>query len=140
MARQSIPLSDINAEFNENTEPRDDKLIELLKLAYSHQLDCQSAIIPLELIKPFSSYQRAISEVVYRNFITDYEAGKPWDLLVYKEGDSYVMSDDYNSYYLYLRLKASMALCTVIDPTPDARIKYLGQPFKLPPPTAEIIE
>lgn len=140
MSGQGIPLSDVNAEFNEDTEPRDDKLIELLKLAYSHQLDCQNAIIPLDLIKPFSDYQRVIDEVFYRNFITDYEAGKPWHLLVYKEGDKYIMSDDYNSYYLYLRLKASVALCTVIDPTPDDRIKYLGQPFKLPPPTAEIIE
>lgn len=140
MDEQSIPLSKLHAEFNENTEPKDEKLLALLKLAYTQQIDCQAAIVPIERIKPFSDYQPKIAEVITNQFVADYQAQNPWPLYVYKEGDAYIMSDDYVSYYIYKGLNLPEAMCIVLGPKPDPNVQYIGEPYKLQPPSAKEIQ
>ncbi len=135
-----IPMSQINGDFSEDTEPKDDRLIELLGLAYAHKIDCQLAIIPMTMIKPFSDFKPGITEAMRAKFVEDYETLKPWQVYVYAKDGMYIMSDDYLSYYLYLELKLPEALCVILDAKPDDRIQAIDEPFKLPLPTAEIID
>ncbi len=135
----NIPLSQINADFTEDTEPKDEHLIELLGKAYREEIDCQLAIVPMTLIKPFSDFTPVITEVFREKFVKDYKAGEPWQLYVYRKDDAYIMSDDYTSYFLYKEFDCPEAMCLIIDPTPNEAITFIGEPFKLPLPTAEII-
>jgi hypothetical protein len=138
----SISLSDItNADFSETTEPRDDYLIELLGRAYRGEIDCYIAVIKLEAIKPFSDYKPTISNDYRNHFNKKYKQGSPPQLYVYEKDGEIIMSDDYNSYFLYKELGAEEAVCVAIGPIDNVPgVLMVGKPFKLPKPTAEMIE
>jgi len=138
---QNIPLSQIKADFTDQTEPQDDRLIELLKRAYTQQIVCRQATISLGNITPYSDYRPTISEAFRKHFQQTLEAGQPMSLLVYEQDGHFVMGDDYSAYSLYKEAGITSVPCTILDPG-DAALKLLdiSEPFYLELPTAEIID
>lgn len=133
-----MQLSDItNADFTEDTEPRDERLIELLGQAYQSEIMCTMAIANINAIKPFSDFKPSISEEYRNYFIKKAEAGEPPALHVYANDGKLIMSDDYNAFYLHKDQGLTQAVCIVIGETPSIEgVEYHGDPFKLPLPTA----
>ncbi len=138
MTDDTIDISDIDVTFGGDNEPQDKYLMELLKQAFSGAIMCREAIVPIKLIKPFSDFTPKISEAYRQEFIAAYTNRKPPELYVYEKDDVFIMSDDYISYYLYLEVNSSHAICVIIGQSSiENGVKY-GPEFKLPPPTIEI--
>lgn len=134
-----MKLSDIkNADFTDDTEPRDERLIELLKLAYTHQITCRMAMAEMDAIKPFSDFQPKVSDAYRAHFEVKARDDVPPSLHVYAKDGKLIMSDDYNAFAMYKDLGFHRAVCTVIGDTPEIEgVEYLGEPFLMPPPTVE---
>ncbi len=129
-----------NADFTEDTEPRDDRLMELLTQAYKGEILCTMAIANIEVIQPFSAFKPTISKEYRTYFTKKAQGGLPPALHVYAKDGKLIMSDDYGSFSLYQELKMPQAVCIVIGETPDiVGIEYTGEQFRLPLPTAEEI-
>lgn len=135
-----IKISDIqNAEFSDDTEPKDNQLMELLKLAYTQKIYCRNVIVAIDKVVPFSDYKPNVSDAYMRYFMEKYQAGQPPGMLVYQRNDGkFVMSDDYNAYYMYKQVGADMVICQVLDAenAPEGVIEssdpyYMGLPSVL---------
>ena len=64
-----VNISDIqNAGFSDDTEPKDDQLMDLLKLAYTKKIYCRTVIVAIENVVPFSDYEPSISEYYAQYF------------------------------------------------------------------------
>lgn len=125
-----------NIKIKWEDEPKDNKLIELLKLAYTGELLVKIALIKAEGIVPFSDYKPATS-AKYKQYFEDLESqGKPPLLFVYPKNNFFVMSDDYNAYYLYKEKNYSTIGCLVLGEPIGEYVIECSEPFKLPPPTA----
>ena len=114
---KTINISDIkNTGFSDDTEPKDDRLMELLKLAYTKKIYCRTVLVSIDNVVPFSDYQPNIGED-YANYFTEkYQAGKPPGMLVYQREDGkFVMSDDYNAYFMYTQVGSDKVICQVLD-------------------------
>lgn len=137
----NIPIDQLNADFTDDTEPRDDRLIELLKQAYTQKIACRRATIGLTDIHPYSNYRPVVSESFRRHFTELLESDQPMPLLVYEKGGRYIMSDDYSAYSLYLENKVEPVSCIILDPSNvSLKLPNISEPFYLQLPTAEIIE
>lgn len=137
---EMFDISNINLTFGGENEPHDDHLSELLKSAYKGEVNCRKAVIPMDLIKPFSSFEPKINEEYSNHFMEAYQNNLPPDLLVYEKDGNFIMSDDYNAYFMYRFIKAKSAVCTVIgESTITDGIEY-GPEFKMQLPTLEAIE
>lgn len=137
---EMMDISNIDAGFGGDNEPHDEQLSELLKKAYSGEINCHKAMVPIDMIKPFSQYKPSINQDYETNFLEVFKANIPPDLLVYEKDGRFIMSDDYNAYLMYKKVGAESALCTVIgDPTISESVKY-GPPFKLQLPTLQVSE
>lgn len=122
----------IDNSFN-GKPPRDDYLISLLKKAYSGKLKCYITIIKSKGIKPYSDY---IPEIREQDLKTIIDTQPP--IYVYPKNDVFVMSDDYYSYYSYLKLGFKKIPCVVLGKPIGKYIVELSEPFNLPPPNIEI--
>ncbi len=137
--RDMINISNIDLIFGGENEPHDEHLSELLQQAYIGAIDCRQAIVPIELIVPFSSFVPPADASYANRFIEAYKAGTPPSLYVYEKDGVFIMSDDYTAYAMYKTIDAKLARCTVIgDATINNGVEY-GPPFKLPLPTFETI-
>ena len=135
-----MDISQINSDFTEDTEPKDDKLMGLLKQAYTGEILCTMAVAKLEAIKPFSDYKPTIADAFRNRFVQKAQAGTPPPIYVYAEGGKLIMSDDYNSFALYNELNMPEAICIVLCETPQIDgVVYHGDPFKMPPPSIELL-
>lgn len=135
-----MDISQIKSGFSEDTEPCDNKLMELLKQAYTGDVLCIMAIADIDLIQPFSGYHPKMDKQYYeymkKKFTNKDET--PPALFVYFDEGKLVMSDNYVAYWLYKELNYSEALCVVVGDSPEIEgVTYQGEPFKLPPPTLE---
>jgi hypothetical protein len=131
-----MDISQINSDFTEDTEPKDDKLMGLLKKAYMGEILCTMALAKLEAIKPFSDYKPIISDAYRNDFVKQTKDAIPSPMYVYAEDGKLIMSDDYLTYYLYKELNMSDVICIVIGETPPIDgVIYHGKPYKLPLPS-----
>jgi hypothetical protein len=125
----------INSSLTENIEPKDEKLIALLKKAYKGEVYCRMAVADMSVIQPFSDYQVTISDE-YRNYFKEQsmdDGGSPPSLCVYAQDGKLIMSDDYSAYAMYKELKKPKAICMVVGDTPPMNgVVYHGEYFKLP--------
>lgn len=129
-----IDLSKIRVKFGGDNEPRDQKLIDLLKDAYSENLLVRTALIKIESIYPFSTFKPKTSEE-YRKYFEELEKqGSPPPIYVYPFKDHFIMSDDYNAYYLYKEKKYSKIICVLLGDSNSVGIIEKSDLFKLPPP------
>lgn len=116
-ANKTIKISDIkDADFRDKTEPKDERLMELLKQAYAKKIYCRVAIIPFESIVPFSNFRPTITDDYVRYFNAKYATNRPPSILVYQREDGkFVMSDDYKAYFLYKQLNLYNIVCQILD-------------------------
>ena len=132
-----IDIDQIQTSFGGDNEPKDEHLIDLLMKAYQGKILCKKAIIPMGLIQPFSEFEPPHDDNYTKYFMIKYEAINPPELLVYEKDGRFIMSDDYNAYYMYKKIEAMHAICTVIgDTTLSDGVTY-GAEFKMPPPSIE---
>lgn len=134
-----MKISDIaNADFTEDTEPRDDYLIELLKQAYKGDTLCTMAMAEMDTIKSFSDFKPTVSAQYRAYFESKARDDVPPPLHVYAKNGKLIMSDDYNAYTMYNELGFHRAVCIVLGETPAIEgVEYHGDPFVMPPPTVE---
>lgn len=130
-----------NADFAEDTEPRDEHLLDLLKKAYSEEISSRYAIADMSVIRPYSNFVPDIRESFRREFRALLEDGAPPALHVYMQDGALIMSDDYNSYWMYKELGLEQAICIVIGNTPAlAGVDYYGGPFHLSRPEVKLVD
>lgn len=137
-----INISDIkNAGFSDDTEPKDDRLMELLKLAYTKKIYCRTVLVAIDSVVPFSDYRPNVSEDYAKYFKKKYQANRPPEMLVYQRDDGkFVMSDDYNAYFMYKQVGAEKVICQVLDAenTPEGAIEA-SDPYYMELPGMEQI-
>lgn len=138
--REMMDTSKIDLTFGGNNEPHDDRLSELLKRATTGEIDCRKAAVPMDFIEPFSLFEPSINEGYFRHFIEAYKANNPPDLLVYEKDGKFVMSDDYNAYFMYKSVGAASAICTVIGESMITDGVEYGPRFKMQLPILESAE
>lgn len=135
---EMMDISKIDTSFGGDNEPHDEYLSVLLGKAYKGELDCRKAVVKLDLIKPYSDFTPNITDDYSKRFLDRYKDMTPSDLLVYEKDGVFIMSDDYNAYFMYKEIEAVNAICTVIgDTTISEGVKY-GKPFKMQMPTLEM--
>lgn len=135
-----MDISKIKVKFGGKNEPKDKKLLELLKRAYKGELLVRVALIKTEGIKPFSDFKPEISEEFRNNFDYKEKQGNPSLIYVYPSNEIFIMSDDYRSYYLYKEKNYPKIICVLLG---DAESEYIiekSEPFKLPPPKVEVLD
>lgn len=133
---KTVKISDINSKFGGNSAPKDEKMIELLKEAYSGKLLAQVAMIKIEGIKPFSDFKPQISNE-FRSYFEELEKqGNPPPLYVYPKDGYFVMSDDYNGYHLYMEKNYQKIVCVVLGDADGSLVLEKSEPFQLPLPTS----
>lgn len=135
-----MDISKLDTSFGGDKEPHDEHLSELLSKAYRGEIDCRTAIVSLDIIKPFSDYKPTISDAYASRFLEAYNTNSPPDLYVYEKEDVFIMSDDYNAYFMYKEVEATHAICTVIGESKITKGVEYGKSFKLQMPTIEMSE
>jgi len=136
---KTIKASDIHIEFGGKNPPKDDYFIQLFTQSQKGELLCHMAIIKIEGIKPFSDYKPEISERYRKWFERKIAAHSSPPIYVYPKDDMFIMSDDYDAYNLYLEKGYKEMLCVVLGEAKGPFAIEKGKPFKLPPPTVEIM-
>ena len=125
---KTVKASDISVNSN---VPRDNYFIELYKKALKGDILCQIALIKIEGIKPFTGYEPKISEDYRSYFETQEKEGKPPMLHVYFKDDAFVMSDDYNAYFMYVEKGYKEVGCIVLGEVTGTYVLEKGKLFKL---------
>lgn len=98
---------------------KDEKLIELIMLAREGKIPVYTAIVDINKLKPFCDYKPKkesfdkTKEYLRKNI----EKHEPPLLHVYQEGDYLIMSDDYNSYFMYLEEEFKKVPCIIFGET-----------------------
>lgn len=129
-----MKISDIKVNFGGKHGPKDEKLIDLLRKAYSGEILCFVATIKSDYIKPFSDFKPETSAGFEKYFLDKEKTGTPPPLYVYLENGKFIMSDDFNSYYLYKKLNYQYIPCIVLGEAESNGISVKSDPFKLPTP------
>lgn len=132
-----IDISQINAGFEEI--PRDEKMLDLLGKAYRGEISCYHALIATKGIQPFSDYKPDICPEMINWFEKKFEQWPGPEIFVYENDGKFIMSDDYNAYYLFLEHKVKEIPCVIMGESGIKYVLYKSEPFKLPPPTIEVI-
>ena len=135
-----MPTINVSDIIIKNGAPWDEYLIELLKKAYKGEIQCYIAVLNIEGIKPFSDYKPEISEKDREHFGQDLSEEKFPQIFVYPKSNMFIMSDNYNTYYLYKDKGIKQVLCVILGEAESPFILDKGKPFKLPPPTLEVTE
>ena len=126
-----IDASKITVKFGGKYSPKDEKFISLYKKALTGKLKCTLAVINIKGIKQFSDYQPKISKD-FKDYFTKRIEKKDYPKIhVYPEGDHFIMSDDYSSYYLYLNQGFNQILCLVMGKATGEHVHTKSKPFKL---------
>jgi hypothetical protein len=113
--RLPVPSFELHPEL---TPPDDPQLIQLLQSALSGNIPVYFAAIPLRLIRPFSTTYDPRRHPVGRQLIADVQ--EQWEqqvfqqLIVYQQGDAFIMSDDYAVYYAALAGNPDYVPCWVL--------------------------
>jgi len=110
--------------------PTDKKLLDLLKKAYKGEILCHTCIIKLDAIAPYSDFKPKISKKFLDYFCDKLEEGE-LSLYVYQVKNNFIMSDNYNSYYLYKAMNHESVKCIAIgNPTGD-QVVAKSEPYVL---------
>ena len=126
-----MDITKLDPLFDETTEPKDENLMALLKKAYTGKIKCRKAVIPMELIKPFSDFTPEMFQEYADRFVSLYREGTPPEMYVYEKDGAFIMSDDYNAYTMYKLIEAPTVLCVVLGKTTiESGVAY-GPSFKL---------
>lgn len=129
-----IDTSKIQVKFGGENEPKDNKLIELLKNAYRGKSLVRMVLIKIEGIRPFSDFKPQTSKE-YRDYFENAEKKNlPPPVYVYPEKGYFIMSDDYNAFYLYKEKGYRKIMCVLLGESESEHIVEKSKPFQLPAP------
>jgi hypothetical protein len=139
---KKIDLSEAEIDFGENDEQKDEKLIKLIMACHKKEVACRMALVEFDFIKPFTDYKPEIDEKIKRHFLKKLQNRDFMKLLVYQEGDKFVMSDDYNAYYFYKEIDLKKIPCVVIGEIKNKKgVLKMGEEFYLEgPPSVDVVE
>ncbi len=137
--KTNIKLSDIKVKFGGKNPPKDKKCIELFMKAHQGQIPAYWGMIDIEGIKPFSNYRPETSQAFIDNIHQKLKSGDLPSLYVYPENKLFIMSDDYNLYYIYLYSGYKKLPCFILGEPTGKYISDLTGPIKLPKLEAEVI-
>lgn len=132
-------LNDFKIEPNPNI-PTDQKLIGLLKRAYTGDLHCYKALIKFDAIKPFSNYTPEITKKDLDRFAQEEERKEFHYIFVYQDEEKFIMSDDYSAYNCYKIMGYKEIPCVVLGEPTGESILLKGNPFLLEPPQIKIVK
>lgn len=124
---------------NKNLPPKDEKLAQLVKQAHAKEIKCHIAVIRWEGIKHFSDFQPKISNDFAALFLNKLRTGSPPQLLVYQDGNDFIMSEDYAKYYLYKQLEEPFVRCVVLGDPSSTYVVAKGEPFDFYAPTVTVV-
>lgn len=130
-----MDVSKVKTKFGGKNLPKDEYFLTLYGKAYQHIIDCHMAVIPMDKIVPFSGYKPKVSSEYRKYFMDLFAKDKPPPMHVYEKDGHFVMSDDYNAYFMYKEVKNPVAICLVLGPTTIKDGVTYGPAFKLQPPS-----
>lgn len=133
-----IKLFDIKIKFGGKNLPKDKTFLELYKKAFKGEIQTYWGIVSIDGIKPFSSYHPEISQDFIDRFHQKVNSGDLSSMYVYLQDDKYVMSDDYNLYYIYLYSGYKKIPCYILGEAEDKYISDKVGPIKLPELQVEV--
>ena len=132
-------MNDFKIKPNPNI-PIDQKMMDLLKQAYTKDFSCYKAIIKFEVIKPFSDYVPELTRGELDRFEQEEKRSEFHYIFVYQEEDKFIMSDDYKAYYCYKIFNFKEVPCVVLgDPTGES-VTFKGKPFLLESPAIKVVD
>lgn len=136
MQKPQLDPSNIKVEFGgKNNPPKDEKLLELLKLAYAKKIKCYPVSLEFEGVKPFSDFEYEMTENVFQYFLKMAQDKQHHKLLVYQdEGDKFIMSDDYAYYQFCKIMQYDYVICFVLGEPKSKYVYERAQPFYLEVP------
>lgn len=137
--KTNIKLSDIKVKFGGKHAPKDEGFIELYKKAFKEEIPVYWALIEKEAIKPFSKFLPDLSQKFVDNIHQKLDHGDLSSIYVYPENDIFIMSDDYNLYYIYLDLGYKKLPCFILGEPKGKYVSDLTGPVKLPKLEAEVL-
>ena len=127
---------------SDTAPPQDSRLLHLLSEAGDGRCPLYFAVVPIKYVRVFSASYKPVSwepwKVAVDLFKDVLSNKKSVPLLVYQEGDFFIVSDDYPAYYAHLETDEEMALCFVLgtpvgthfhlerEASADDRLKILG--------------
>src|SRR6266536_1466783 len=107
------------------TPPKDVVMIYLMSRAATGHLPVYFAAIPIELVRPFSTEYDPRRHRVGRQAVDakkeDWLAGRFSKMWVYPDASSYVMSDDYITFYAAQEGQPDFLPCFILGETDDSR-------------------
>ena len=117
------------------TPPKDPVLTYLFSKAAEGHLPVYFAAIFLSLVRPFSTEYDPRRHPIGRQAVDamkrDWLAGNFSKLWVYPDGSTYVMSDDYITFYAAQEDQPDFLPCFILGGTEDSRIKDLQGPIQV---------
>lgn len=116
---------------------KDHKYIKLVFQAYRREINCYRGQIRFQDIKPFSIFHMTVSDYQINEFVRKVAAYVPPPILVYQNGDKFILSDDYTKFEIYKVLKYKYIPAYILGETSNIKIKNKIGPVDLPPPGEE---
>jgi hypothetical protein len=117
------------------TPPIDAVLVYLISRAAEGHLPVYFGAIPLNLVRPFSTEYDPRRHPIGRQAVDamkrDWQAGNFSKLWVYPDGSTYVMSDDYITFYAAQEGQPDFLPCFILGETEDSRIEDLQGPIQV---------
>ena len=123
---------DDGSDQEKNEAPEDDRFTDLIAEAENLEIECQAAIVDMELIVPFSDYKPTITAEYRDEFLEAFDADSPPEIYLYEHEGQLIMSDDYDTFALYKAVEAEQVIAIIIGPfTPNPGIQPVGDPYTL---------
>jgi hypothetical protein len=117
------------------TPPKDAAFIYLFSKAAEGHLPVYFGAIPLNLVRPFSAEFDPRRHPIGRQAVDamkkDWLEGKFTNMWVYPDASTYVVSDDYITFYAAQEGQPDFVPCLILGETEDSRIKDLQGPIQV---------
>ncbi len=136
----TIKLSDIKIEFGGKNPPKDDIFLDLYKKAYKGEIPVYWGMISIEGINPYSNYRPEVSTEYIDNIHQKIKSGVLPFIYVYPKNEIYIMSDDYNLYYVYLFSGYKKIPCYILGEPGEKYVSDQIGPVKLPELVVEVMK
>jgi hypothetical protein len=131
----TVKVSELH-ELPDLTPPKDAVLLYLFSRAVEGHLPVFHGAVPLSIIRPFSADYDPRQHPIGRQAVDakqqEWREGKFSNLWVYPDGTSYVISDDYITFYAALEGQPDFLPCFILGVTEDSRIEELQGPIRVP--------
>lgn len=127
------PIKLLGANYHPGQNPHLKRLIYMAEHGWYY---CQKATIELQIIHPWTNYKPVISDEFRETFNVRHEQKDPLTLTVYEREGKLIMSNDWETYWLYRELQVPIAYCVLVGHFSEVPgIAVLERPFIIEKPT-----